>query len=391
MTSSFDDIRPYEDQEVQVVLQRLLKDPALLDMVARANGSAVVHRWLPGVSRALTRQVLRWRFRNVTSVARFQDAIAPSVQQLVRNTTTTVTWQGLDQLPQNQACLFLSNHRDIVSDPAMVNYIIYGQGLGTARIAIGDNLTQDPLVADLMRLNKSFIVRRNLTSPRDIRNTYMTLSSFICQSIADNQFVWLAQREGRAKDGIDKTDPAILKMLYMSLKKQNPDFSDALGSLNLVPVAISYEYDPCDIAKARELEARERTGEYIKAPGEDVKSIVQGIRGHKGRVHVAFGAPLKGDFESPQHAAASMDSQMHQQYHLFPSNWVAAQMLFQQQGKELTMPDDSKLSQLERQQAQAELQERLSGCEPALHPYLLAIYANPVFLHPEYAHLNRQD
>ncbi|TVP54390.1 MAG: glycerol acyltransferase [Halomonadaceae bacterium] len=388
MTSCFDDIRPYGDEEVQSVLKRLQGDPALLDMLGRANGNGVLHRQLPWLSRALTRLALRWRFSQVKTVARFQDTIAPFIQQLVHSTTTEVTWEGLDQLPGQQAYLFLSNHRDIVSDPSVVNYILYDQGRGTTRIAIGDNLTSDPLVADLMRLNKSFIVRRNLTSPREKRDTYMTLSSFINQSIADNQSVWLAQREGRAKDGIDRTDPAILKMLYMSQKKLVADFSTALHQLFLVPVAIAYEYDPCDIAKARELEARARTGSYVKAPGEDVESIVQGIRGHKGRVHVAFGRPLQETFESPQEAAAALDRQIHQLYHLFPSNWVAAQMLCRRQGKSLTLPPDAQLGLLDRQQAEARLHQRLAQCEPALHPYLLAIYANPVFQHPSYNALN---
>lgn len=392
MTSNFDEIRPYQDQEVRPVLRRLQKDPALLDMVGRAQGNPLSQR-LPGVSRALTRLVLRWRLARIHSVADLQRNMAPFVQQLLRNTTTELTWEGLDRLPRDRACLFLSNHRDIVSDPSVVNYILFRQGRGTTRIAIGDNLTRDPLVADLMRLNKSFIVRRNLTSPREKRNTYMTLSSFIFQSIReDNESVWLAQREGRAKDGIDRTDPAILKMLFMSQKKRVADFAEAMQGLSMVPVTISYEYDPCDVAKARELEARERTGEYIKAPGEDLESIVQGIRGHKGRVHVAFAAPMgietPEDFESPQTAARAVDTVMCRQYHLFPSNWMAAKMLASQKGESITLPSVSQLSMVEREAAEYELRQRLSGCDAHLHPYLLAIYANPVYRHPEYLALN---
>ncbi|MDX1588992.1 MAG: 1-acyl-sn-glycerol-3-phosphate acyltransferase [Oleiphilaceae bacterium] len=392
MTSSFDDIRPYQDQEVRPVLRRLRKDPELLNMVGRAQ-SPLLASHLPVLSRAFTRLALGWRLSRVDSVDGFQKTIAPFVQQLLRNTTSEVTWEGLSALPRDRACLFLSNHRDIVSDPSVVNYILFRQGMGTTRIAIGDNLTRDPLVADLMRLNKSFIVRRNLSSPREKRDTYMTLSSFIFQSIEeDNESVWLAQREGRAKDGIDRTDPAILKMLYMSQKKRLADFAEAMERLSLVPVTIAYEYDPCDVAKARELEARERTGTYVKAPGEDLESIIQGIRGHKGRVHVAFSAPLgsdnAADYESPQAAAEAVDRVMKRQYHLFPSNWVAARMLASRRGESITLPDRSQLSLMEREMAEHELQQRLSHCDQALHPYLLSIYANPVYRHPGYLALN---
>jgi len=384
MTQEFEDIRPYQDDEVQTVLKRLRADPALLDMVGKARAGGL-HERFPGLVRTATRAYLRWRFARVTTVDEFQQGIAPFVVQLLENTTTSVTWAGLDNLAPGRACLFLSNHRDIVSDPAIVNYILYHQSVGTARIAIGDNLMEDPLVADLMRLNKSFIVRRNLSNPREMRNTYLNLSAFIHRSVTEGHFVWLAQREGRAKDGIDRTDPAILKMLYMSQKKTAPDFATAMENLNIVPVSIAYEYDPCDHFKAREMEERDRTGTYEKAPGEDVASIVQGIRGHKGQVHVSFGKPFKGPADTPQEAAASIDDQIRSQYHLFPSNWMAARKLSAMRDEPFTIPDLPGLDKPRLQAASDELDARLAQCALPLHPYLLALYANPVYRHPLFA------
>jgi len=267
----------------------------------------------------------------------------------------------------------------------VVNYLLFQNGFYTTRIAIGDNLLQNRVFAEMMRLNKSFVVRRNMTSPREMRDAYMTLSAFINHSIDTNHSIWIAQREGRAKDGLDYTDPAIIKMFYMSRKKSGLSFGEAMNRLHIVPVSISYEYDPCDVDKARELETRARTGSYTKTEGEDSEQIVKGLTGFKGHVHVHFGAPIADAPENPEELASRIDREMHANYHLHASNLVA----YQQRGLH---PDAHATPETVTESvvtaetwspadiaaAEAEMERRLEACDPAIRPYLLDMYANPV-------------
>ena len=178
-----------------------------------------------------------------------------------------------------------------------------------------------------MRLNKSFIVNRSATAPREVMAAFTQLSAYIDDCIQTNHSVWIAQREGRAKDGNDRTDPTILKMFHMSHRKAKRNFPDAMKRLNIVPVSISYQYDPCDALKAKELHAKDVDGHYEKAEHEDIASIVEGIRGYKGDVHVAFGKVIENDFETPEALAEEIDRQIHANYKLHSSNLIAAQQL----------------------------------------------------------------
>ena len=276
----FDAIRPYDDAEVPAVLARLLSDPAFLDILThfRFPRAAGALGWL---LKPLIARRLRKEFAGVTCVSTLQDKVEYYVDQTIDRATDGVTYTGVEQLKAGTAYLFLANHRDIVMDPAFVNYAVYHAGLPTPRIAIGDNLLQKPFVSDMMRLNKSFIVHRSISGRREKLAAYQLLSAYINHSIRnDATSIWIAQAEGRAKDGDDRTDSAILKMFHMS-RKDEP-FGAVIQSLNLTPVSISYEYDPCDQAKARELYIRATTGTYKKAPGEDDNSIAKGITGYKG-------------------------------------------------------------------------------------------------------------
>ncbi|MEG0968984.1 MAG: 1-acyl-sn-glycerol-3-phosphate acyltransferase, partial [Pseudomonas sp.] len=275
------------------------------------------------------------------------------------------------------AYLFLANHRDIVMDPAFVNYAVYHAGLPTPRIAIGDNLLQKPFVSDMMRLNKSFIVHRSISGRREKLAAYQLLSAYINHSIRnDGQSIWIAQAEGRAKDGDDRTDSAILKMFHMS-RKDEP-FGAVIQSLNLSPVSISYEYDPCDQAKARELYIRATTGSYSKAPGEDDLSIAQGITGYKGRVHINFAPPVTAFFEDTKQLAAEIDRQILAGYRLFPvhylayAQWAKADPALQVPAAAQVFPAD------ELARAKAEWQRRLDACPAEQRPYLVQQYATPV-------------
>ncbi len=239
---AFEAIRPYADAEVPAVMARLFADETFLAILAqfrfpRLSGPM---GWL---LKPLIAHRLRREFAGIHTVEALQNKIEPYIDRTIERATDGVTYSGLEGLQHGQAYLFLANHRDIVMDPAFVNYAVYQAGIRTPRIAIGDNLLQRPFVSDLMRLNKSFIVHRSITGRREKLAAYQLLSAYINHSIReDRESVWIAQAEGRAKDGDDRTDSAILKMLHMS-RKDEP-FAEAMAALRPIPVSISYEYDP---------------------------------------------------------------------------------------------------------------------------------------------------
>ncbi|MBJ6137875.1 1-acyl-sn-glycerol-3-phosphate acyltransferase [Marinobacter litoralis] len=380
----FDSIRPYSDEETAPTIQRLVNDPEFLNMIGRFQSPRLA-AWAPAPLRFYIRRWLLKRFGHIKTVDDLQMSVSGYVGELVENTTLKVTHSGLENLSKTNAHLFISNHRDIVFDPMIVNYLLFQNGFQTTRIAIGDNLLSNRVFAEMMKLNKSFLVRRNITSPREMRDAYLTLSGFINHSIDTNHSVWIAQREGRAKDGIDATDPAIIKMFYMSKKKSGLGFDEALSRLHIVPVSISYEYDPCDVDKARELEIRDRTGEYQKAEGEDSEQIMKGLTGPKGHVHVHFGAPISKAPNTPKELAAHIDHEMHANYHLHASNLAAYEM----RNLQVETPETANrlgidaiaagaYSNEEREEAKAEITRRLEACDAAGRKYLLDMYANPV-------------
>ncbi|MGY2292552.1 1-acyl-sn-glycerol-3-phosphate acyltransferase [Pseudomonas sp. SDO528_S397] len=372
----FDTIRPYNDSEVPAVLARLFSDKAFLDILThfRFPRFASAFGWL---LKPLIARKLRLEFANVTSVATLQDKVETYVDHTIDRATDGVTYTGVEQLKSGVAYLFLANHRDIVMDPAFVNYAVYHAGLPTPRIAIGDNLLQKPFVSDLMRLNKSFIVHRSITGRREKMAAYQLLSAYINHSIrTDCQSIWIAQAEGRAKDGDDRTESAILKMFHMS-RKEEP-FAEVIQSLHLTPVSISYEYDPCDQAKARELYIRATTGTYSKAKGEDDVSIALGITGYKGRVHINFAPPITQPFEDTKQLAIEMDRQILGGYRLFPVHYLAYAQ-WADADPHLPVPAAAQVFPAdELAKAKAEWERRLAACPAEHRPYLVLQYATPV-------------
>lgn len=365
-TDLFKDIRPYRDDEVAGAIQRLIHDDEFVGAIAKYRFSTLSGIGGP-VIKALIRLYLNWRWRKLKSVRHIQLEVASYMEKMIARTTSGVTYSGLEQLDPSQGYVFISNHRDIAMDPAFVNWGLHSHGLDTVRIAIGDNLLRKPCAAELMKLNKSFVVKRSVKGPREMMKAFSELSAYLRHSIDEQQSVWIAQKEGRAKDGFDKTDPAILKMFYMEGKREKIPFSDYIKTLNLVPVSISYEYDPGDQAKARELYAKAAQGAYEKREFEDVESIVQGIVGQKGRVHVAFGQPVQGDFETADQLAEAIDKQIYANYHLFPSNLAAAGDTAAAQQS----ADNGKALQL--------FEQHMAQIPAELKALVLAMYAQPVF------------
>ncbi len=374
----FNDIRPYNDAEVRPVLQRLLHDKELLTVIRELKFPRWPE-WLDVVVHPLLRSYLTVQTRHVDSVHDFQIVVKKYLQRAIEDTTSGFTHSGIDELPRDKACLFMSNHRDIAMDSAFVNYALHSKGLDTVRIAIGDNLLTKPFASDLMRLNKSFIVQRSAKGPRQILTAYKKLSTYIRQSIEqDKQPIWIAQREGRAKDGNDVTEPAIIKMLSMSLAKGEGSLTEHMAALNIVPVAISYEYDPCDLMKARELYALAHAGEYAKAEHEDISSIAAGIAGNKGWVHVAFGTPLAGEFADAAAVAAAIDQQILANYVLFPSNCIAWQQL-NNRAPEVLCGTAGEPFEPEKFVAEAaQFKQRIEAYPAEQRALVLQMYARPV-------------
>jgi hypothetical protein len=365
----FADIRPYNDDEVSAVLARLLVDPELLRAISRLK-----FKYLAGILgwplRQLVRGALQRELSGVSDVRGFQSVVEGYMSRMIEDSTAGFTVSGLERLQDRGPYLLMSNHRDITLDPAFTNYALFHNGLDTVRIAIGDNLLTKQWVSDLMRLNKSFIVKRSATGPREVFKAYRELSGYIRHSLQVERVpIWIAQREGRAKDGIDRTEPAIIKMLAMS-KDKSEDFGEFIAGLRIVPVSISYELDPCDALKAAELHALASSGEYQKAEHEDVASIAVGISGAKGRVHVAFGEMLDGGFETPEAVAAELDRQIVSNYQLQATNIYAWRRLHDE------LP--AGIGEVAGSCSEAEFKARIDAMPAEHRDFALGIYANAI-------------
>ena len=370
----FKEIRPYDDHEVRPVLDRLITDPEFLISIASFYAPRM-SRFLPSVMRLAASKKLTGQVTSVHDVASMQDIIAGYMYKMIEDTTTSLTHSGLEQLDSKKSYLFLSNHRDISMDPAFVNYMLYTAGNRTAQIAIGDNLLKKQFVSDIMRLNKSFIVPRSQKG-KELLQGLTLLSEYMHNCIVQGSHVWIAQREGRAKDGVDKTESALLKMLSMYQRKQ--PLSESLQNLHIVPVSISYEYDACDVLKAEELHAIETTGSFTKDEKSDIQSMVAGMIGFKGKVHVSFGDEMQYEGDDPDAIAASIDSQIIENYMLRDSNYIAFELLQEKNllpkfsaGMKINIPE------IERESRNF-FSNRLGKVDPKLHRHYLLSYANPV-------------
>ena len=322
--SKFDDIRPYCDAEVKPVIERLLNDKDFLDFLGKYH-SPRLSQFASPLVRFMTRLVLKRTLGSVSSVKDFQEVISYYAKRIVDETMTEFVFEGIDNLEPEGAYLFVGNHRDIAGDSMLVDYALWLNQRDTVRIAVGDNLVQRQFATDLMKLNKSFFIRRSEEGAKRIYAALLQSSQYIQESILDSQSVWIAQAEGRAKDGFDVTDPAIVKMFALANRKL--PLAESMKNLNIVPVSISYEYDPCDYLKAKELTAVEQQGSYQKPAGEDLLSLVKGLGEFKGKVYLRFGERLQDDFQSPEEVANALDRQILDNYQLYEVNYWALSRL----------------------------------------------------------------
>ncbi len=331
----FDDIRPYRDEEVQTKIKQLMQVPLFME---------VMQKMMPSLEHGQIQAVLS----EVRSIKALQEGIIiPLLDGLIKKTIDEVQFSGLERLQKNQAYLFVSTHRDIVMDSALMNYVLLSQGYETAEIAIGDNLMTIPWVVDVVKLNKTFIVKRNVAKEQRLEESYK-LSAYIRETVIQrNQSVWIAQRSGRSKDGNDVTNPGLVKMFQLSGEKSA--FED-IKALNICPLSIAYEYNPCDTLFLPELIARSQELEYKKANGEDVMHMAKGIQGFKGKVSIDFGRPLNQEIDQFKHIknkndffaelANWIDQEIYASYALKESNLAAYQLLHGQGKSEFILHEE---------------------------------------------------
>lgn len=320
----FDDIRPLLDSEVAETVEALLADPAF-------------RRAAEPIIKPLDWEQMATVMRQCKTILDFQQKIIyPPVISLIHKTTSEFMGFNWENVTDGKSHVFISNHRDIVLDAAFLNMLLYEKGLSTTEIAIGDNLLIYPWITRFVRLNKSFIVKRGV-SIRQMLETSKHLSDYIHYTVGQRQqSIWIAQREGRAKDSNDRTQTSLLKMMTLH-DSAHP--LEMLLDLNIVPLSITYEFDPCDYLKAKEFQLKRDNPRYKKTPADDLENMITGITGWKGRAHFRFGkginqkiSLLKGISEKGvllDKVAKIIDEEIYRNYSFFPFNYVAYDLLTQ--------------------------------------------------------------
>ncbi len=364
----FDDIRPYRDEEIPAAMQRIASNRSF-PLVAQF------------VYPELTVEEAARQVRGYKTTYDFQlGAMVPMNRQVIEGTITDFTLGGAEKLDPSKRYLYVSNHRDIVLDSCILMYALHLEGHDTGEITFGSNLMQGELVVDIGKSNKMFRVDRG-RNPRELYSTSVHLSEYIRYAITEkHQSVWIAQRNGRTKDGIDRTDQGVIKMFGMSGPK---DRVDALDELNVVPVSVSYEWESCDILKALEL-YESRNGEpYIKKPGEDLNSILTGIMQDKGRVHFQICDPIRREelealsdvpnVQFHREVAQIIDKRICGDYHLFPNSYIAHDLRY----GNTHYSDRYTKDEYDAFTAHMAELNKYSD-DPALGDIFLGIYANPI-------------
>ena len=323
MDQKFENIRAYKDKDLPVVMKRLISNSWFI-----RNTRMMIFPWVPTLLHPLSDRLLQiFIYIKLMPIKTIIDLhkkifIDRVVSNIVFKTTDGVSFTGLEQLNDEKPYLFVSNHRDISLDPILLNYILCSNGFPPAEIGFGNNLMFNEPLTDLIRIYGSFIIKRDLPK-REKSKAVANLSSYIWLSLKENNSIWIAQRKGRAKDGFDKTNPSLIKMLYFSQKKEGMVFKEFLDSINLVPVAVSYEFDPLDRLKAWELYQIDQKGQHIKGKMEDITSVIFGMRGDKGRINCAFGNVITSECLDVNETASVIDQQIYLNYKLWPTNYIA--------------------------------------------------------------------
>ncbi len=367
--SKFDSIRPYYDSEVNEALCSSLNHPML---------KAMMNFTFP----EMPDEVWKEQLKKTHSIRDFQiNFVYQSIQKVLEKSSDGLTTSGFEKLEKNTSYLFISNHRDIILDTSLLNVSLFDHGLVMTASAIGDNLVKKDFVLKLSKLNRNFLVQRDL-SPRELLQSSRQMSEYMYHLLAkENRSVWIAQREGRTKDGNDATHQGVLKMVAMASDESN--VMDFLKKLKIVPVSISYEYDPTDALKMPQLLAQAKDEVYIKEKNEDFITLLSGIIGQKKHIHIHVGNIIEQELDiiktncdntnkQIQALANVIDDSILQNYKLWPTNYIAYDVL----------NDTEKFKEYytveEKQLFLRRFEMRIDTDNVTLKEGFLAMYANPV-------------
>jgi 1-acyl-sn-glycerol-3-phosphate acyltransferase len=367
--SKFDSIRPFYDAEVNEAICNSVNHPMM---------KSIMDFTFPDVDDEIWKNQLR----RTHSIRDFQcNFIYQSVQKVLQKSSEGLTTSGFEKLQKNTSYLFISNHRDIILDTSLLNVCLFDHGLVMTASAIGDNLVKKDFLKTLSRLNRNFLVQRGL-SPRELLESSKLMSEYIGQLLLrENRSVWIAQREGRTKDGNDATHSGVLKMLGMGSDEKN--LIDYFKKIKIVPVSISYEYDPTDALKMPQLMAEANAEKYIKEKNEDFITLISGIIGQKKRIHIHVGDVLNSELDDIatefdnnnkqiQALAQVIDDSILQSYKLWPTNYIAYDLLHKTD-KFKSLYTENEKSLFERR-----LEMRIDESNLQIVESFLAMYANPV-------------
>lgn len=367
--SKFDAIRPFYDSEVNNALKSSLNHPMM---------KALMNFTFPDVED----DIWKAKLTETHSIRDFQcNFIYKSVQKVLEKSSDGLTTSGFEKLKPNTSYLFISNHRDIILDTSLLNVALFDHGLVMTASAIGDNLVKKAFLHTLSKLNRNFVVQRGL-SPRELLQSSKCMSEYIAQLLLhENRSVWIAQREGRTKDGNDATHTGILKMLAMGSDEKN--VMSYFKKIKIVPVSLSYEYDPTDALKMPQLLAEARDEIYVKEKNEDFITLLSGIIGQKKRIHIHVGEILSDEIDeiietehNPnkqiQLLTQKVDDSILQSYKLWPTNYIAYDILNN------TNKHEKEYTQEEKQLFLRRLEMRIDENSKVLKDGFLAMYANPV-------------
>ena len=372
----YESIRPLAPEEVQTAIQ-LLTSLEPLRAVYDSLGLGVSWEELVAV------------LRTCQSVEDFKSKVSYHwVKHIMAKCCASVELTGTEHITPQGAYTYISNHRDIILDSAFLNVLLADAGAKFPEIAIGDNLMLYPWIETLVKLNGSFLVRRNLQG-REVLLAARLLSEYMHDAIQEGKSLWIAQREGRSKDSTDKTQPALLKMLALGVQTKDPE--QALSPLSIVPVTCSYEYDPCDYLKAQEMQLKRDVEGFKKSPADDGINMRTGIFGWKGEVSFHVGRPLtelialgEVPLERPlsvESIASLIDREIHSHYKLFPINYIALDLIDGVEHHYGAYTEEDKSRVLQYIESRIELVRLPEGLEPDrefLRRCLLMMYANPV-------------
>ncbi|WP_026712169.1 1-acyl-sn-glycerol-3-phosphate acyltransferase [Flavobacterium filum] len=367
--SKFDTIRPYSDTEVNEGIRSVVHHPMM---------KALMNFTFPEQEDSVWKEQLV----RTHSIRDFQiNFVYHSIQKVLQRSSEGLTTSGFEKLEKNTSYLFISNHRDIILDTSLLNVSLFDHGLVMTASAIGDNLVKKDFLLKLSKLNRNFLVQRGLP-PRELLQSSKLMSEYIGQLLfRENRSVWIAQREGRTKDGNDATHQGVLKMLAMGSNEEQ--VMDYFKKMKIVPVSISYEYDPTDALKMPQLMAEANNEVYIKEKNEDFITLLSGIMGQKKRIHIHVGDVLKDELEiikknednsnrQIQALAQVIDDSILSTYKLWPTNFIAYDLLHQSEKYQHLYTEEEK-SLFERR-----LEMKIDSQNPKMVESFLSMYANPV-------------